>query len=153
MFYSSVFLLATFSTTPRSRLIFVYLAMKYNSTLAQDYCYYLLALHIILSSLAFLCKSQSSYCLASLGGFEGPEYLAQKWPEQNRFSEMLAKVERVQWCSNAAKLHDNELSSSNTPLRIKEKYHLHEDKKKIVPGSRCPQRPESDRNNRTWREL
>ncbi len=51
---------------------------------------------------------------------------------------MLAKVKGVQWCSNAAKLHDNELSSSFSPLRIKEKYHLHEDKRNrsrvIVPS-------------------
>ena len=40
------------------------------------------------------------------------------------------------------------------PLRIKEKVSFAwGQKKEIVPGSRCPQRPESDRNNRTWRGL
>lgn len=62
---------------------------------------------------------------------------------------MLAKVKGVQWCSNAAKLHDNELSSSFSPLRIKEKYHLHEDKRNrsrvIVPSEAI----QSDQNNCT----
>lgn len=47
---------------------------------------------------------------------------------------MLAKVKGVQWCSNAAKLHDNEPSSSFSLRRIKEKYHLHEDKKESLQG-------------------
>lgn len=63
---------------------------------------------------------------------------------------MLAKVKGVQWCSNAAKLHDNELSSSFCLLGIKEMYHLHEDKKRnrsrvIVPSGTI----QSDRNNCT----
>lgn len=42
---------------------------------------------------------------------------------------MLAKVSAFHWCSDAAKLHDNELSSYFfTPQRFVE-YHLHEDKK------------------------
>lgn len=48
---------------------------------------------------------------------------------------MLAKVKGVQWCSNAVKLHDNEPSSSFSLPRIKEKYHLHEDKKKKIRKS------------------
>lgn len=64
--------------------------------------------------------------------------MALKQGEKN--SEILAEVKAVQWCSNAAKLHNNELSSSFAPLRIKEKYHLHEDKK-VVSGSLCPLRP------------
>lgn len=50
---------------------------------------------------------------------------------------MLAKVKGVQWCSNAAKLHDNELSSSFCLLGIKETYHLHEDKKKESLQGHC----------------
>lgn len=63
----------------------------------------------------FLCKSQ--LLSVPLGKFQGPEYLAEKQGEQNRFSMMLTKVKGVQWCSNAAKLHYNELSFSSRENR------------------------------------
>lgn len=62
-----------------------------------------------------------------MGKFQGLEYLAEKQGEQNRFSMMLAKVKGVQWCSNAAKLHYNELSFSSRENR--RKHDFREDQK------------------------
>lgn len=50
---------------------------------AKDYYCYLLALHIILSSVAFFVSPNWA---ASLEGFQGLEYLAQKRGAQNRLS-------------------------------------------------------------------
>lgn len=53
---------------------------------AQEYYCYLLALHIILSSVAFFVSPNRAAVWHPLGGFQGLEHLTQKRGEQNRFS-------------------------------------------------------------------